>query len=89
MESFAPGFEDQVFYAFHVLNAWEERIEVKAQAGAAPIDHSVVKIISCDMFEFDLEFPIAKEGLSEGELIFKSDYVELGSGGFDGISSGI
>ena len=62
--------ENQVFYAFHVLNAWEERVKTTHHDGSAPTYHSVVKIITCDAFDFDLEFPVGIQGLSEGELLF-------------------
>ena len=64
------GLEHQVFYAFHVLNAWEEQIKTTHHDGAAPTYHSVVKIITLDAFDIDLELPVGIQGLSEGELLF-------------------
>lgn len=35
--------------AFHVLNAWEEKVEVEGTTNA------VLKVVTSDMFEFDLD----------------------------------
>lgn len=35
--------------AFHVLNAWEEKMEVEGTTNA------VLKVVTCDMFEFNLD----------------------------------
>lgn len=65
-----------MFYAFHVLNAWEERVEAKGQAEVAPTYQSLVKIITCDMFEFDFESPVNTKAHFMGELLFKSEHVD-------------
>jgi len=43
-----PRTEWQVFYVDHVLNAWEEKVGVDGST------NTVVKIITCDQFELDL-----------------------------------
>ena len=59
-----------MFFAFHVLNAWEEQVKAKSSAGGtAPAYHSVVKIITSDMFEFELDYTKVERDLSDGERV--------------------
>lgn len=44
-----PLAQEQAFMAFHVLNSWEEKVEVEGTT------NSVLKVVTCDMFEFDLD----------------------------------
>ncbi|CAM9134879.1 unnamed protein product [Pylaiella littoralis] len=39
----------QTYVAFHALNAWEEKVDVDGQT------NTVVKVITCDFFELDLD----------------------------------
>ncbi|CAN0472398.1 unnamed protein product [Ascophyllum nodosum] len=58
----------EVFFAFHVLNAWEEQVEAKSSAGgAAPAYHSAVKIITSDMFELELDSTKVERDLPDGQ----------------------
>eukprot|EP00903_Cladosiphon_okamuranus_P013500 g12574.t1 len=41
----------EAFFAFHVLNAWEEEVEVEGEGNT----NRVLKIVTCDLFEFDLD----------------------------------
>ena len=59
-----------MFFAFHVLNAWEEQVEAKSSAGgAAPAYHSAVKIITSDMFELELDSTKVERDLPDGERV--------------------
>ena len=59
-----------MFFAFHVLNAWEEQVEAKSPAGgAAPAHHSTMKLITSDMFEFDLNYTKVERDFSNGERV--------------------
>lgn len=53
--------------AFHVLNAWEDNIEVDGSDGAAPTSQSVVKIVTCDTFELNMDFSKVVKNISAGE----------------------
>ncbi len=39
----------QTFMTFHVLNAWEEKVEVDGSI------NTVIKVVSCDQFEISLD----------------------------------
>lgn len=45
--------------AFHVLNAWEENVEVEGTANA------VLKVVTCDLFEINLDLD---KGKVDGEM---------------------
>ena len=62
-----------------MLNAWEETVEVGGQDGAAPTKNAVVKIVTCDMFEFSLELTEMMQSTSTGELA--SDQIDTIRGG--------
>ena len=54
--------------AFHVLNAWEETVDVEVQDGAAPTTNTVVKVVTCDMFKFSMDLEDYMADVSPGEL---------------------
>lgn len=41
--------QEQAFMAFHVLNAWEEKVEVEGTT------NTVLKVVTCDLFEINLD----------------------------------
>lgn len=43
------GGRKQTFMAFHVLNAWEERVEINGTTSTQ------LKVVTCDLFEINLE----------------------------------
>lgn len=44
----------QAFMAFHTLNAWEDTVEVEDPTTGEKATQSVLKVITCDFFEMDL-----------------------------------
>ncbi|CAM9218487.1 unnamed protein product [Scytosiphon promiscuus] len=66
----------EAFFAFHVLNAWEEKADVGVGVGAdgettpAPGLSSVIKIYTCDFKELDLDFRTMSSGLDIDGLPF-------------------
>ena len=54
--------------AFHVVNAWEETVEVEGQDGGPATTNAVVKVATCDMFEFNLDLTAYMTEPSAGEL---------------------
>lgn len=51
---------EQTYVAFHALNAWEEKVDVDGQT------NTVVKVITCDFFELDLDQNELSKDLSPG-----------------------
>ncbi|CAM9253945.1 unnamed protein product, partial [Scytosiphon promiscuus] len=51
------------FMAFHVLNAWEEKVEMNG------IVHTQLKVVTCDLFEIDLEQSKLLNDLSPGTYV--------------------
>eukprot|EP00752_Nemacystus_decipiens_P006247 g5634.t1 len=52
----------EAFYAFHVLNAWEEKVEIDGTLNA------VIKIVTCDTFELDADQNELKKPLKPGAI---------------------
>ena len=55
--------QEQAFYAFHVLNAWEEKVEVEGTTNA------VIKIVTCDMFDFELDQNTLNKEMQPGACV--------------------
>lgn len=54
--------------AFHVLNAWEEKAEADGRVGdTATCDTTVVKVVTCDVFEFNIDFVEAVKDMTPGK----------------------
>ena len=41
--------------AFHVLNAWEDKVETQGPDGRAATTQSVLKVVTCNLFEIDMD----------------------------------
>eukprot|EP00752_Nemacystus_decipiens_P007044 g6317.t1 len=52
----------EAFVAFHVLNAWEEKVQVDGTTNA------VLKVVTCDMFELDLDQKALNQRQKEGAI---------------------
>lgn len=83
---------EKAFITFHVMNAWEEKTHVDGNDGEAPMSRSVVKIITCDHFEFSIDLVERKElmtpGKGESEALRKAYFIaRAGHGLFPCVSS--
>ncbi|CAM9773413.1 unnamed protein product [Ascophyllum nodosum] len=45
----------KTFVAFHVLNAWEDKVETQGPNGGQATTQSVLKVVTCNLSEIDLE----------------------------------
>ncbi|CAN0275331.1 unnamed protein product [Ascophyllum nodosum] len=45
----------KTFMAFHVLNAWEDKVETQGPDGRAATTQSVLKVVTCNLFEIDMD----------------------------------